>query len=226
MTPLSELQQPDERTLRFNPYGLGGRVDPEDAGRYQVATIGRDVLAGDVPQDVHNNFERARKLHFYGVLEYEFFTVAADYALLSTSIGSSSSARGRFDRRCTVAGRSPGALAGPGRTLVRGDLGHASRCPGARERPRRRSNGSRSDMLGVLRPHRRKIRRRERRSCARSPQSVKARERCTGGAVSRPPGAREVRRQPPPTFNAIVPRLSTSPCHARNFAQVSARPPC
>jgi hypothetical protein len=39
-------------------------------------------VADDVPQDVRDNFERARKLHLYGVLEYEFFTAAADYALL------------------------------------------------------------------------------------------------------------------------------------------------
>lgn len=82
LTALSELQQPDERTLRFNPYGLGGRLAPEDAARFQAATIGRAVLADDVPQDVRDNFERARKLHLYGVLEYEFFTAAADYALL------------------------------------------------------------------------------------------------------------------------------------------------
>lgn len=81
-TLLSELQRPDELTLRFNPYGLGGRLAPGDAARFQAASIARAVLVADVPEDVRDNFERARKLHLYGVLEYEFFTAAADYALL------------------------------------------------------------------------------------------------------------------------------------------------
>lgn len=79
---LAGLQQPDDLTLRFNPYGLGGRLSPEDAAHYQTTTIGQAVLGQDVPEGVRANFERARKLHQYGVLEYEFFTAAADYALL------------------------------------------------------------------------------------------------------------------------------------------------
>ncbi len=79
---LQELQTPDEATLAFNSFGLGGRLEPEDAAEFQAATIARAVLADNVPEDVRNNFERARKLHLYGVLEYEFFTAAGDYALL------------------------------------------------------------------------------------------------------------------------------------------------
>jgi hypothetical protein len=81
---LAELQRPDELTQRFTPYGLGISVQlsPEGAARFQTAVIAQAVLADDVPQDVRDNFERARKLHRYGVLEYEFFTVASDYALL------------------------------------------------------------------------------------------------------------------------------------------------
>jgi hypothetical protein len=79
---LRELQVPDEATLAFNSFGLGGRLEPEDAAEFQAASIARAVLADDVPEDVRSNFERARKLHLYGVLEYEFFTAAGDYALL------------------------------------------------------------------------------------------------------------------------------------------------
>lgn len=79
---LRELQMPDEATLAFSSFGLGGRLEPEDAAEFQAATIARAVLADNVPDDVRNNFERARKLHLYGVLEYEFFTAAGDYALL------------------------------------------------------------------------------------------------------------------------------------------------
>jgi hypothetical protein len=79
---LSELRTPDEATLAFNSFGLGGRLESEDAAEFQAATIARAVLADNVPEDVRNNFDRARKLHLYGVLEYEFFTAAGDYALL------------------------------------------------------------------------------------------------------------------------------------------------
>ncbi len=79
---LRELRTPDEATLAFNSFGLGGRLQPEDAADFQAATIARAVLAENVPDDVRDNFERARKLHLYGVLEYEFFTAAGDYALL------------------------------------------------------------------------------------------------------------------------------------------------
>jgi hypothetical protein len=79
---LRELQAPDEATLAFNSFGLGGRLEPEDAAEFQVATIARAVLAGNVPEEVRDNFGRARKLHLHGVLEYEFFTAAGDYALL------------------------------------------------------------------------------------------------------------------------------------------------
>lgn len=79
---LAELRRPDELTLRFNPCGLGGRLAPEDSARLQAASIAQALLADDVPADVRDNFERARKLHLYGVLEYSFFTAAADYALL------------------------------------------------------------------------------------------------------------------------------------------------
>jgi hypothetical protein len=81
-TVLRDLQTPDEATLVFNSFGLGGRLEPEQAAEFQAATIARAVLADNVPEDVRNNFERARKLHLHGVLEYEFFTAAGDYALL------------------------------------------------------------------------------------------------------------------------------------------------
>lgn len=35
-----------------------------------------------MPVAVRENFERVRKLHMYGILEYEFFTAAGDYAAL------------------------------------------------------------------------------------------------------------------------------------------------
>jgi hypothetical protein len=79
---LASLRRPDDISLRFNPFGLGGRLSAEDAAHFQQASIGQAMLQESVPEGVRSNFERARKLHQYGVLEYEFFTAAADYALL------------------------------------------------------------------------------------------------------------------------------------------------
>jgi hypothetical protein len=79
---LERLQQPDPLALIFNPVGLGGEMTPDAAAEHQAATIAGAVLAEVVPEEVRENFERARKLHLYGVLEYEFFTAAPEYALM------------------------------------------------------------------------------------------------------------------------------------------------
>lgn len=81
-SPLADLQTPDEMALLFNPIGFGGRMEPEDAARFQMSVIADATLVGDVPLDIRENFERARRLHMYGVLQYEFFTVASEYSLL------------------------------------------------------------------------------------------------------------------------------------------------
>jgi hypothetical protein len=80
---LTRLQEPDERALVFNPLGLGGRMPPEQAARFQAATIERARLAADVPEEIRDYWERVRLLHQHGVLEYEFFSAAADLALLA-----------------------------------------------------------------------------------------------------------------------------------------------
>lgn len=79
---LAELQTPDELSLIFNPIGLGSPISREDAAEHQAQMIERATLVQEVPLAVQENFERARKLHLYGILEYEFFTAAGDYAVL------------------------------------------------------------------------------------------------------------------------------------------------
>jgi hypothetical protein len=49
---LRELQTPDKATLAFSSFGLGGRLEPEDAAEFQADTIARAVLGDDVPEDV------------------------------------------------------------------------------------------------------------------------------------------------------------------------------
>lgn len=80
---LNRLQEPDERALIFNPLGMGGRMPPEQAARFQAATIEPAQLAADVPEGIRDYWERVRLLHQHGVLEYEFFSAAADLALLA-----------------------------------------------------------------------------------------------------------------------------------------------
>ena len=81
--PLSQLRKPDERTPAHSPLGLGGRPLPEDAARFQAAAIEQAQLAKIVPEGIRNYFERIRKLHLHGVLEYMFFSAAHELRLLA-----------------------------------------------------------------------------------------------------------------------------------------------
>ena len=79
---LDELREVDERALAFSPFGLGGRMDAPDAVRFQQDVVSHPELAPDLPQRVHDGFDRLRRTHAYGVLFYDFFTVAHDQARL------------------------------------------------------------------------------------------------------------------------------------------------
>ena len=61
---LTRLQEPDERALVFNPLGLGGRMPPEQAARFQAATIEPARLAADVPEGIRDYWERVRLLRY------------------------------------------------------------------------------------------------------------------------------------------------------------------
>ncbi|MGV9309533.1 hypothetical protein ACWDLG_39720 [Nonomuraea sp. NPDC003727] len=80
---LSELQTPDERTLRFTPYGLGldRALTPEAAAEYQQAIMAACALAPDVAEDTRLAFDRVRDLYAHGLFSYELFTTAHDQAL-------------------------------------------------------------------------------------------------------------------------------------------------
>ena len=58
------------------------QLSPDEAARFQNEVVARATIIEAVPEAVRGNFERARKLHRYGVLEYEFFTAARDYVSL------------------------------------------------------------------------------------------------------------------------------------------------
>ncbi|HYZ57108.1 MAG TPA: hypothetical protein VE733_26905 [Streptosporangiaceae bacterium] len=80
--PLSELQKPDERTLRFNPYGLGGRMRPEDSAEFQQQVVACHELVPAAADSTRQSFEQLKTIYVYGVLCYDIFTVVHDHALL------------------------------------------------------------------------------------------------------------------------------------------------
>lgn len=81
---LAALQRADERSLRFTPYGLGidRALSAAGAARFQAAAIASAQLVAAVPEAVRDTFERARRIHLQGVLDYDLFTVARDYSTL------------------------------------------------------------------------------------------------------------------------------------------------
>jgi len=81
---LAQLQEPDSRTLRFTPHGLGVTVQmrPEDSARFQQEVVASLELAPAVADGTRMSFEDLRKIFAYGVLCYEIFTMVRDHALL------------------------------------------------------------------------------------------------------------------------------------------------
>ena len=79
---LTELREVDERTLVFNPVGLGGRMRPEDSTEYQQQVVARYGLVPTVTDATRQSFEQLRTIYAYGVLCYEIFTLVEDRALL------------------------------------------------------------------------------------------------------------------------------------------------
>jgi hypothetical protein len=80
---LAELQQPDEGSLKFSPWGLGGRMKPEDAARWQQEAVARYEISVQAPETTRLSFERVRTIFSYGVMCYELYTVAGDQARLA-----------------------------------------------------------------------------------------------------------------------------------------------
>jgi len=80
---LDELRRVDETTLRFSPWGFGGRLEPSSSARFLSESLTYAALVDAVPEELRLNFERVRKLFLYGLLEYEFFSAAYDLAHLA-----------------------------------------------------------------------------------------------------------------------------------------------
>ncbi|MEU6553688.1 hypothetical protein ABZ915_25945 [Streptomyces sp. NPDC046915] len=79
---LEELRAADDLSLAFNPYGLGGRMKPEDAAEFQQRQIADCDLTAGVAAGTRDSFERLRTVFAYGVLCYDVYTIVGDQALL------------------------------------------------------------------------------------------------------------------------------------------------
>jgi hypothetical protein len=73
---LEAIRTVDETTLRFSPWGFGGRAAPADSARFLDELLTYATLSADVPESIRLNFERVRTLFRHGLLEYSFFSVA------------------------------------------------------------------------------------------------------------------------------------------------------
>ncbi|WP_055469096.1 hypothetical protein [Streptomyces ardesiacus] len=80
--PLAELRAAEDLSLAFSPYGLGGRMRPEDAAEFQQRQIADCDLATGVAAGTRDSFERLRTVFAYGVLCYDVYTMVGDQALL------------------------------------------------------------------------------------------------------------------------------------------------
>ncbi len=82
---LAELTRPERRTTAFGPHGLTtDRCLKDEAAAALIQRVVVDAdLHAQVPQDVRDYFETARRLHVYGLFVYEFFALAADRALFT-----------------------------------------------------------------------------------------------------------------------------------------------
>lgn len=83
VTALSDLAQPDARTLHYSLLGLSAAALPaENVVESLKQDVARAVLHPDVPDEVQRSFERLRTLHVYGILCYDLFTVAEESSRL------------------------------------------------------------------------------------------------------------------------------------------------
>jgi hypothetical protein len=79
---LAGLQQPDETSLMFTPWGLA-KMTADQAAEYGQRLVAQYELPAQVPETTKLAFDRVRTIYSYGVLCYELYTVAGDQARLT-----------------------------------------------------------------------------------------------------------------------------------------------
>lgn len=85
---LDDLTAADERALQFTPYGLslGSALAPGAAAQYQQELIANSDLVQEAPRATTLAFDRIRRLHAYGVLFYDAYTITHDQCGLALEL--------------------------------------------------------------------------------------------------------------------------------------------
>jgi hypothetical protein len=73
---LDQLREADEATLRFNAWGFGSRLEPEESAVYLTELLSNATLADVVPEDVRLSYERVCKVFIHGLFDYDLFSAA------------------------------------------------------------------------------------------------------------------------------------------------------
>jgi hypothetical protein len=80
--PFAELGQADDASLLIRPLDIDPANVAEGVSDYRQRLIASFELADEVPDTTRQSYERVRTIYTYGILCYEFYTVAADHARL------------------------------------------------------------------------------------------------------------------------------------------------
>lgn len=79
---LAELAEPDEASLAIRPLGIDLARVAEGVAEYRQKIVASFDLADEVPETTRLSYDRVRTIYAYGVLCYDFYTVAGNQARL------------------------------------------------------------------------------------------------------------------------------------------------
>ena len=79
---LAELAEPDEASLAIRPLDIDPALMAEGVAEYRQNLVASFELVGEVPESTRLSYDRVRNIYAYGVLCYDFYTVAGNQAQL------------------------------------------------------------------------------------------------------------------------------------------------
>jgi hypothetical protein len=79
---LAELAEPDEASLAIRPLDIDPLRVAEGVAEYRQKVVASFELVGEVPESTRLSYDRVRTIYAYGVLCYDFYTVAGNQARL------------------------------------------------------------------------------------------------------------------------------------------------
>jgi hypothetical protein len=79
---LAELAEPDEASLAIRPLGIDPAHVAEGVAEYRQKLVASFELVAEVPETTRLSYDRVRNIYAYGILCYDFYTVAGNQAQL------------------------------------------------------------------------------------------------------------------------------------------------